>query len=109
MTGFFAGDGAAANKQVEPSSLILQHFSGDDAVADLHEPAPPAAERLPHALVPANNVAAINPLPQGIRSAVMLVRSSCIKQAHLRPPGKDSNASGARRLRMLCCYSENKA
>ena len=63
VAGFFAGDSAATNEKVEPSSLIPQHFSGDDAFADIHEPAPAAAKPLPHALVPANDIRRDKPAP----------------------------------------------
>src|ERR1035437_5539359 len=95
-----ARQGTDAREQVDPSFRIFpKHFGCHDAVADIYRTrVSPAAALFPHAFFPANHVscdksvAARNPLHRHVfRSSV---RSSP-REAHLRPPGKDSKQESA--------------
>ncbi len=54
--GFFTRYGATANENIDPPSLIPDHFADDHAVADIHGAAPPAPGLLPYAFVPTNDI-----------------------------------------------------
>ncbi|OFW42698.1 MAG: hypothetical protein A3J29_10430 [Acidobacteria bacterium RIFCSPLOWO2_12_FULL_67_14b] len=53
---FLASDGAAADKKVEPSAVVPQHFRDDDDLADVDGAAPAAPRPGPHAFRPANDI-----------------------------------------------------